>query len=226
MGKKAISVLSGGLDSLVATAYYMKDYDIHAITFDYGQKAVKREIEVSKDICDELNFEHSVLKLDWLDDISNSSLTSNNDIPNISEDNLDDNDLLTETCESVWVPGRNTVFTSIALSFAEALDGDIIIVGWDKEEAETFPDNSKVFLDSFNKLINVGSPKNIEIKAPLIDLDKEGIVKLGLELNAPLELSYSCYKGGKYHCGVCESCVRRKRAFKLLNIEDPTLYIN
>ena len=97
-------------------------------------------------------------------------------------------------------------------------------MGWDKEEAVTFPDNSKEFLNAFNNLLNVGSFDNIKIKAPLIDMDKKNIVKLGYDIGAPLNLSYSCYKGFPSHCGVCESCMRRIRAFKSANIKDETIY--
>ena len=88
----------------------------------------------------------------------------------------------------------------------------IIIVGWDYEEAVTFPDNSKEYLKSFNETIKYGSFDDIEIKAPLIDMTKEDIVKKGHEVNAPMNISYSCYVGCDTHCGVCESCKRRKRA--------------
>ncbi|MCF0226187.1 MAG: 7-cyano-7-deazaguanine synthase QueC [Methanobrevibacter sp.] len=226
MGKKAISVLSGGLDCTVATSVYANDYDIHAITFDYGQKSVEREIKASKEICNKMGFEHTVIDLKWLGKISDSSLTSNNDIPELNENELDDLEVCRETAGSVWVPGRNTVFTAIAISFAESINAEIIIVGWDKEEANTFPDNSKEFLESFNKLIKVGSPDNIEVKAPAIDLDKDEIVKLGQKVNAPMDLSYSCYLGEDDHCGVCESCMRRKRAFKKAKIKDKTKYTN
>jgi Predicted PP-loop superfamily ATPase len=118
------------------------------------------------------------------------------------------------------------VFTSIAVSYAESIGAEKIIVGWDAEEATTFPDNSKEFLETFNELIDVGSPKKIKIEAPAIDLNKEEIVELGLEVGAPMELSYSCYKGGAKHCGLCESCMRRKRAFKNLGIEDKSEYEN
>lgn len=224
MSKKAISVLSGGLDSTVATSVYAKDYDIHAITFDYGQQSVEREIKASNEICEKMGFEHTIIDLKWLGQISNSSLTSDEEIPQLNEDQLDDLEVCEETASSVWVPARNTVFTAIATAFAESIGAEIIIVGWDKEEAATFPDNSKEFLESFNKLIEVGSPDDIEVKAPAIDLDKDEIVKLGFENDAPMELSYSCYVGEENHCGVCESCMRRKRAFKKAGIKDETKY--
>ena len=116
------------------------------------------------------------------------------------------------------------VFTAIATSYAESIGAEAIIVGWDAEEAATFPDNSKEFLNAFNELIKIGSPENIKIEAPAIDLSKEEIVKLGLDVGAPMELSYSCYAGRDKHCGVCESCMRRKRAFKKLKIKDVTEY--
>ena len=214
--KKAISVFSGGLDCCVATSVYDKDYEIHAITFDYGQKAKNAEIKASKNICNKMGWKHEVIGLPWLSNISNSSLNTDDEIPQLSEDDLDNLDISSKTASNVWVPGRNTVFTSIALSYAESIGAEIIIVGWNGEEGTTFPDNSKEYLEEFNELINVASHDNIEIKAPCIDLNKQEIIELGLNINAPIELSYSCYKGDEKPCGVCESCMRRKRAFKNL----------
>ena len=222
--KKAIAVLSGGLDCTVASSVYAKNYEIHAITFNYGQKAFKQELKASKEICKKMGFSHSVIDLDWLEKISTSSLNTSEDIPEVDINDLDDLKKSSETASSVWVPARNTVFTSIAASYAESIGAEIIIVGWDKEEANTFPDNSKEYLESFNELLKIGSPTDIEIKAPAINLDKDEIVKLGYDVEAPMELSYSCYKGLEKHCGVCESCMRRKRGFKKAGIEDLTIY--
>ena len=218
--KKAISVFSGGLDCTVATSVFDKDYEIHAITFNYGQKAFKRELRASMEICERMNWNHEVIDLPWLAKISNSSLNTDDEIPEVSNADLDDLDASSESASNVWVPARNTVFTSIALSYAESIDAEIIIVGWNGEEGATFPDNSKEYMEEFNELINVGSPNKIRIEAPAIDLNKEEIVKLGLDVGAPMELSYSCYKGDDKPCGVCESCMRRKRAFKNLGIHD------
>lgn len=217
--KKAISVLSGGLDCTVATSVFDEEYEIHAITFDYGQKAAKQEINASKRICEKMGWMHEVIDLPWLSKISTSSLNTDADIPELGEDDLDNLDKSSETASSVWVPARNTVFTSIALSYAESIGAEIIIVGWNGEEGATFPDNSKQYMEKFNELIDVGSPDKIRIEAPAIDLNKEEIVELGIKVGAPMELSYSCYKGDDKPCGVCESCVRRKRAFKKLNIK-------
>ena len=216
--KKAISIFSGGLDCTVATCVYDKDYEIHAITFDYGQKAFKQEFKASKNICEKMGWSHEVIELPWLSKISTSSLNTDDEIPEVTEDDLDDLKKSSETADNVWVPARNTVFTSIGLSYAESIGAEIIIVGWNGEEGETFPDNSKEYLNEFNELISVGSPEKIRIEAPAINLNKEEIVNLGVEVGAPMELSYSCYKGEDEPCGVCESCMRRKRAFKKIGI--------
>ncbi len=224
--KKAIAVLSGGLDCTVASSVYDRDYEIHAITFNYGQKAFKRELEASREICKKMNWSHEVIDLPWLSKISTSSLNTSEEIPEVSEADLDDIEKSSESASSVWVPARNTVFTSIALSYAESIGAEIIIVGWNGEEGSTFPDNSKKYMEKFNELIDVGSPDKIKIEAPAIDLNKEEIIELGVKVGAPMELSYSCYKGGDKHCGVCESCMRRRRAFENLNVKDLTEYEN
>lgn len=221
---KAISVLSGGLDSTVATAYFKDKYDIHAITFNYGQRSADMEIKSSKAICEKLGIEHTIVELPWLKKLGKSALTSGINVPELKADELDNKEICDETARCVWVPGRNVVFTAIATSFAEAEDAEIIIVGWDLEEAVTFPDNSKEFLDAFNRLLEIGTLDGVQIEAPVIDMSKTEIVKLGTEINAPLDLSYSCYMGEKEPCGICESCMRRKRAFKEAKVQDETKY--
>jgi len=224
MKKKAITVLSGGLDSTVASAKFREDYKIHALTFNYGQKSAEMEIKSAKAVCKELGAEHTVIELPWLAELGNSALTSEESIPEPEDSELDDLESALKTAKSVWVPGRNVVFTAIANSFAEAENASIIIVGWDLEEAVTFPDNSKEFLEAFNTVLEVGSFDDIKIEAPLIGMNKNEIVEYGDSIGAPMELSYSCYKGLNYHCGVCESCMRRKRAFKNTGVEDKTVY--
>lgn len=224
MKEKAIAILSGGLDSGVAMSSYVENYEIYAITFDYGQKSIEAEIKASKALCDYYGISHKIIDLKWLGEISNSALNSEKDIPKPKENNLDNLDEAKESAKAVWVPGRNTVFTAIGCSYAESIGASKIIVGWDLEEANTFPDNSKEFLNRFNELIKTGSPDNIEVVAPLINLNKDEIVKLGEINNCPMHLTYSCYEGGEIHCGKCESCMRRKRGFKNAGIKDRTKY--
>ena len=211
---KAISVLSGGLDSTVATAYYSDKYEIHALTFNYGQRSAEMEIKSAEAVCKKLGIKHSVLDLPWLKKLGKSALTSDEEVPQLKIDELDSKEVCDETARKVWVPGRNVVFTAIATSFAEALNAEKIIVGWDLEEAATFPDNSKEFLDAFNNVLEIGTLDGVKIEAPVINMSKTEIVKLGMELNAPMDLSYSCYMGDEKPCGTCESCMRRIRAFE------------
>ncbi|MGF7119493.1 7-cyano-7-deazaguanine synthase QueC [Methanobacterium oryzae] len=221
---KAITVLSGGLDSTVATAYQADKYEIHAITFNYGQRSAEMEIKSSRVICKKLGIEQTVVELPWLKQLGRSALTSEAEVPQLKADELDNKEICDETARKVWVPGRNIVFTAIATSFAEAENAQKIIVGWDLEEAVTFPDNSKKFLDAFNNVLKIGTLDGVQIEAPVINLNKNEIVKLGAKINAPMDLSYSCYMGEKEHCGICESCMRRKRAFDSSNVEDKTEY--
>ena len=215
---KAISVLSGGLDSTVATAYYNDKYEIHAITFNYGQRSAEMEIKSAKAVCEKLEIKHSVLDLPWLKKLGKSALTSDAEVPELKMNELDSKEICDETARKVWVPGRNVVFTAIATSFAEALNAEKIIVGWDLEEAATFPDNSKEFLDAFNNVLEIGTLEGVKIEAPVINMSKTEIVRLGTRIGAPMDLSYSCYMGEEEPCGICESCMRRIRAFKELKI--------
>ncbi|BAW31830.1 MAG TPA: 7-cyano-7-deazaguanine synthase QueC [Methanothermobacter sp.] len=220
---KAISILSGGLDSTIATIKLAEKYDIHSITFDYGQKSAKMEIEAAKTISRSYGFKDYIVKLPWLGKLGGSALTTEAKIPKPSMEELDTS-VAMETARKVWVPARNLVFTSIGAAYADALDARAIIVGWDKEEAATFLDNSKKFLEAFNKTLEMGTLVDVKVKAPFIDYTKKEIIIEGYRLGVPFEATYSCYEGGKLHCGVCESCMRRKRAFKLAGIKDPTIY--
>ncbi len=220
--RKAISILSAGMDSGVSTALLSREYDISAITFDYGQRSAQMEIRYAGKLSEYLGIEHRVIELPWLGELGGSVLTDDGELP--SPGDLDDVEECLETARKVWVPGRNIVFTSVGVSFAEALDADAVIVGWDREEAATFPDNSREFLEAFNSLLGIGTLRGVRVLAPVIDMTKKEIVEAGMEMDFPFELTYSCYTGEDVHCGVCESCLRRRRAFELAGAEDPTEY--
>ncbi|MEJ8542226.1 7-cyano-7-deazaguanine synthase QueC [Methanothermobacter wolfeii] len=222
MMRKAISILSAGMDSSVSTALLSREYDISAITFDYGQRSAQMEVRYARKLSEYLGIEHRVIELPWLGELGGSVLTDDGELP--SPGDLDDVEECLETARKVWVPGRNIVFTSVGVSFAEALDADAVIVGWDREEAATFPDNSREFLEAFNSLLGIGTLRGVRVLAPVIDMTKKEIVEAGMEMDFPFELTYSCYTGEDVHCGVCESCLRRRRAFELAGAEDPTEY--
>lgn len=203
---KGIILLSGGLDSLVSLGIGIEKYGISlALTFDYGQKAVEQEISTSKNICDYYKIEHKVIKLDWLKEVTHTALVSNEDLP----EGIDNPE---QSAKSVWVPNRNGLFLNIAGSFADGNDYDYIIIGANKEEGQTFPDNTQEFIDKINAEFEYSTQKHPKVVAPLINSDKNDILKLALEHKIPLEFVRSCYASGEKHCGKCESCTRLKNA--------------
>ena len=218
---KAIILLSGGLDSVVSLACEINHYsDILALTFDYSQKSAYEEIKASQEISKLYGIKHKVIKLDWLGEISNSSLNTNNVIPDLEENQLDNILITQKTSNSVWVPNRNALFINIAGCFAEACGCNTIIIGANKEEGETFVDNSPQFVKTINESLKFSTNVEVNVIAPLLDLNKREIVKKGIELNIPFKFLYSCYNGNGRHCGKCESCQRLKRALKELGQQD------
>ncbi len=203
MRNKAIVLLSGGLDSLVSLDIARDDIDVSfAITFDYGQKSLLREIQASKKICEFYNIKHEVIKLGWLKDITSTSLVSDKEIPQGIQ----------SSSNSVWVPNRNGLFLNIAACFCDSYGYDAIIIGANKEEGQTFPDNSKEFIDKINEEFKYSTKKQPSVIAPLINLDKNDIVKQAILRSVPLEFIHSCYNGNDKNCGHCESCTRLKNA--------------
>lgn len=206
--EKSIILLSGGLDSLVSLGLKKEELNIDlALMFDYGQKALEKEIKASQNICKYYNIEYKLIELGWLKDITQTSL--------VSDDNIPTNEALNDTyscAKSVWVPNRNGLFLNIAASYADSMNYDYIIIGANNEEAQTFPDNSQQFISAVNEELQYSTLKRPRVVAPLINYNKNDIVKVALEHGIPLELAMSCYQSTKGHCGMCESCQRLKHA--------------
>lgn len=205
---KSIILLSGGLDSLVSLGLKKDELNIDlAITFDYGQKSVAKEVLASKTICDYYKISHKIIKLDWLKEITQTSLVSDEKIPTQNDLTMDE-----KSAKSVWVPNRNGLFLNIAGCFADSYGYNYILIGANKEEGQTFPDNTQEFVDAVNNSFNYSTLNSAKVVAPLINYDKNDIVMLGMTKGVPLELVMSCYQDDKGHCGICESCLRLKRA--------------
>lgn len=205
---KSIILLSGGLDSLVSLGISKQEYNISlALTFDYGQKSARQEIEASKTICEYYSIEHKIIKLDWLKNITHTALVSDKNVPTGAELKNPE-----QSAKSVWVPNRNGLFLNIAGSFADGDGYDYILIGANKEEGETFPDNTQDFIDRVNSVFKYSTRQQPMVVAPLINCNKNDIVKLALERHVPLELTRSCYQNAEKNCGICESCTRLKRA--------------
>ena len=210
--------MSGGLDSVVAAGFPQNEYNIElALTFDYGQKAAKNEIKAAEDICRYYNIRHQVIKLDWLREITHTSLVSNDEIP---VQNLGTK----ESAKAVWIPNRNGLFLNIAASFADSFGYDYILFGANKDESGTFPDNTEEFREEISKVFETSTLKKPKVIAPLINYTKDDIVKIAIENDIPLNLIWSCYGSGKYHCGECESCRRLKNALITNQKEDYIIF--
>lgn len=224
--RKAVCVCSGGIDSTVAAAIAsIEGYETYFLHASYGQRAEKKEKEAVKNIALYLEAkEVKFVDIPFLRIIGNSSLTDvNKDIP-LRETLLERNEKETP---STWVPCRNLLFLAHASAYAEVIHAKAIFVGFNAEEAKSYPDNSQEFVLRFNTMLKKAvaffSQPPI-IKAPLVDFVKKDIIKKGIKVKAPLHLTYSCYFGGENHCGACESCLRRKKGFKEAAVDDPTKY--
>lgn len=220
---KSIVLLSSGLDSTVAfkEAYNISD-EILCVTFDYGQKAKEKEISCSRTICERFHAGHIVIELPWYRKFR-GALTGGTPLPKISSHELDDKEITQKSAQQVWVPARNVVFLSIGAALAENYNYDTIVTGFDAEEAATFPDNTIEFVERFNNMLQFGTLTKTSVYAPLISMNKSDIVKQGLKIDAPFEWSWSCYEGTEKPCGICESCLRRKRAFEIAGTKDPLI---
>lgn len=211
--KDAVVLLSGGLDCSSALAMTVNEYDYSlAMTFDYGQKAFEKEFIASSRIAKFYNIEHRVIKLDWLKEITKTFLVSEGEIPQNVD--IKQKEITEQSAKSVWVPNRNSVFINIAAAFLDSQQGGLVVIGANREEAQTFSDNSKDFVEKTNKMLELSCLNSVEVAAPLIDLDKTQIVALAVKNGLPFEYINSCYSSNNGHCGVCESCLRLKEALK------------
>lgn len=210
---KSIVLLSGGLDSLVTLGYSKKhtDYNVElALTFDYGQKSSQAEIEYSKKIAEYYNIEHKIIRLDWLKEITQTALVADTKVPETC--------LYTkESAALVWVPNRNALFLNIAAAFCDSYGYKYILYGANKEEGSTFPDNTEEFRASITEVFKTSTLVHPKVAAPLINYNKNDIVRIAVEDGVPLEYVRSCYKSAGKHCGKCESCMHLKAALKANN---------
>jgi len=222
MTSKSIILLSGGLDSAVSLVVGIDKHNINlALLFDYGQAAFEQEKNASENLCKFYNIKLETIKLDWLKNITNTSLVKNSDnIPDITQSELDNSEQARKSMSKVWVPNRNGLFINIAACYADSFGYDNIIIGANEEEAATFSDNSLNFIENITGSLEFSTRVHPKVVAPLINLTKKEIIELGLKLNLPFEFIWSCYRNGKTHCGHCESCMRLKRGLESAGLFD------
>jgi 7-cyano-7-deazaguanine synthase len=223
--KKAVCLLSGGLDSAVC-AYTAKhdEYEIYALSFSYGQRHAK-ELESARALAKAVGAKrHKILTLP-LDQIGGSSLiqTTNEEIKDNPEEKIG-----TEIPRT-YVPGRNTIFLSFGLAYGEVVGADALYIGVNAVDYSGYPDCRPDYITAFQDLADCATKQAvnghpIELIAPLLKLSKEDIIRLGIRLNVPFELTWSCYRGGAKACGRCDSCLLRLKGFQEAGIPDPLDY--
>jgi len=220
MKKKAICILSGGMDSTLSSYIAKKEnYEIIPVHFNYGQRTEKRELKAFRDICEKLELDNTYeIDIPFFTQIGASALTDVTiDIPI---------DGVEPGVPVTYVPFRNGIFLSIATAIAEKEGACALFIGVVEEDSSGYPDCTDMFIDKMLKAINEGTKEStkLDIVTPLVKLSKKQIVQKALELNVPLELTWSCYKESDEACGVCDSCRLRLNGFKEAGIEDKIPY--
>ena len=217
----AVVLVSGGMDSCVTAAIAREENkDLAFLHISYGQLTEDREHKAFNDIADFYSAEMRLdISIEHLAKIGGSSLTDENIA--VTEADLESKEIPTS-----YVPFRNANMLSLATSWAEVLDARAIYIGAVAEDSSGYPDCRPVFYEAFQKAIDAGTKPetHIEIKTPIIHLSKAQIVKKGVELNAPLHLSWSCYRNEDLACGTCDSCALRLRGFEQAGVKDPVPY--
>jgi 7-cyano-7-deazaguanine synthase len=216
--RKSVVLLSGGLDSSANLAFTDHfDEATLALTIDYGQRAAPSEIKAAKAIADHYSVQHQVLDLKWLGALGGNALTeSAQDIPHFKTSELDDLTISQASAKAVWVPNRNGILINVAAAIAERMNAPQIVVGFNKEEAATFPDNSSQFLGVATLALKYSTRNGVKVGCYTDMMVKTEIVQAlrNLPKKFPFEKIWSCYYGGDQPCQKCESCKRLERALK------------
>ena len=213
-------MLSDGLDSVVNLKCALDEGEvILALTFDYGQSAFPDEAAAAACCAERYSIGHEVVELGWYKALVDRPIAGRGRLGSFPQGLPGDTQRL---LQEAWIPNRNCVFLSIGAAYAEALGAESVVIGVNSEEAEVFPDNSRAFIDGMNEVLAVSTLSGVRAVSYTADLSKREIVGLGIEVGAPLETVYSCYKRSEdgRMCGVCQSCVRLKSALREEDILD------
>jgi len=216
----AVVAVSGGMDSCVTAAIANENHRLAFVHINYGQRTEKRELKAYNDIAEFYGVkERLVIDYTHLSKIGGSSLTDKN--IEVSNADLDNREIPTS-----YVPFRNANILSACVSWAEVLNAKSIFIGAVYEDSSGYPDCRPDFFSAFEKMIDLGTKPEtkIKIETPIIHLSKSEIVKKGIELGAPLHLTWSCYQNEDEACGICDSCALRLRGFQQAGVEDPIAY--
>jgi 7-cyano-7-deazaguanine synthase len=220
---RAVVLLSGGMDSCACAALAVRDYNAAAVHVSYGQRTEERERRSFESICDRLEIRDRLLvRNEALRAIGGSALTDSNiTVPERHAIGAS----IPAGVPVTYVPFRNAHFLAVAISWAEVLGAGKVYIGAVEPDSSGYPDCRPEYYRAFNEVVKAGTKEGtIRVVTPLIAMHKAEIVRLGLELNAPFDLTWSCYQREDRACGVCDSCVLRLRAFREAGAEDPIPY--
>ena len=223
--KAAIIALSGGMDSTVCAALAVRDFGADALAalhFSYGQLTEAREQQAFQAICERLGIRnHLIVRTQLFRAIGGSALTDDRiDVPDSGPE-------IGAHIPVTYVPFRNAHFLSAAVSWAEVLGAQSIYIGAVRQDSSGYPDCRPEYYQAFNEVIRTGTKEGIiRVETPLIAMRKSEIVTLGLELGAPFDLTWSCYRREDQACGSCDSCTLRLRAFAVAGVQDPIGYLS
>jgi 7-cyano-7-deazaguanine synthase len=222
---RAVVLLSGGMDSCVCAALAARDHQSAALHISYGQRTELRERRAFESICDRLGIHDRLLvRNEALRAIGGSALTDSSIA--VPESHGMESAGLSGNIPVTYVPFRNAHFLSVAVSWAEVLGAEKVYIGAVEPDSSGYPDCRPAYYRAFNEVIKAGTKEgNIRVVTPLIAMHKAEIIRLGLELNAPFDLTWSCYQREDRACGVCDSCVLRLRGFREAGAEDPIPYM-
>lgn len=216
----AIVLISGGLDSCVTAAIANEGYRLAFLHVNYGQRTEKRELKSFSDIADYYRISNRLITdISYLKHIGGSSLTDpSRQVPKGSPKSGE--------IPNTYVPFRNTHLIAIAVSWAEVIGAKKIFIGATEVDSSGYPDCRKRYFEAYNRLVREGTKPEteIEIVTPLINLEKGEIIKKGVQLKAPLQLTWSCYVSEDIACGRCQSCILRLEGFRSAGIPDPIPY--
>lgn len=216
---RAVVLLSGGMDSCVCAALAARDHEPCAVHISYGQRTEERERQSFLAICQRLKIhDRLMVRNEALRAIGGSALTDDS-IP------VPDSETVGHNIPVTYVPFRNAHFLAVAVSWAEVLAADKVYIGAVEPDSSGYPDCRPAYYQAYNDVVKAGTKHGkIEIVTPLIAMRKAEIVRLGLELGAPFDLTWSCYSREDRACGVCDSCALRLRAFAAAGVSDPISY--
>ena len=211
------------MDSCVCAALAVRDYDAAALHVSYGQRTEARERESFLAICQRLSIKNTlVVRNEALRTIGGSALTDESIQVPTSDTAVHG---IGQEIPVTYVPFRNAHFLAAAVSWAEVLGAERVFIGAVEQDSSGYPDCRPAYYEAFNRVVKAGTKEGaIEIVTPLIDMRKAEIVRLGLELSAPFDLTWSCYVRQDQACGVCDSCILRLRAFASAGARDPISY--